>query len=46
MLSNIQKFNQSHVWFDMGLDYNNSHISIHVKETADKLNYIKALPGV
>ena len=25
MLSNIQKFSQSHVWLDTGLDYNNLH---------------------
>ena len=45
MLSNIQKFSQSHVWFDMGLDYN-SRIFIDVKGTADKLNFIQALPGI
>ena len=46
MLLNIQKFSQSHVWLDMGLDYNNSLTFIDVKGTADKLNYIQALPGV
>ena len=46
MLSNIQKFSQSHVWLDMGLDYNNSRNLIDVKGTADKLKYIQALPGV
>ena len=46
MLSNIQKFSQSHVWLDMGLDYNNSHTFIDVKGTADKLNFIQALPGI
>ena len=46
MLSNIQKFSQSHVWLDMRLDYNNSHTVIDVKGTADKLNYIQALPGI
>ena len=45
MLSNIQKFSQSHVLLDMGLDYD-SHTFIDVKGTADKLNYIHALPGV
>ena len=45
MLSNIQKFSQSHVWLDMGLDYNNSRTFINVKGTVDKLNYIQALPG-
>ena len=45
MLSNIQKFSQSHVWLDMGLDYN-SRIFIDVKGTADKLNFIQALPGI
>ena len=46
MLSNIQKFSQSHVWLDMGLDYNNSRTFIDVKGTADKLNFIQALPGI
>ena len=46
MLSNIQKFSQSHVWLDMGLDYNNSRTFIDVKGTADKLNYIQGLTGV
>ena len=45
-LFNIQKFNQSYVWLDMGLDYNNSRTFIYVKETADKQNYIPALPGI
>ena len=46
MLSNILKFNQSHVWLDMGLHCNNSLTFIDVKGTADKLNYIQALPEV
>ena len=46
MLLNIQKFSQSHVWVDMGLDYNNSCTFIDDKGTADKLNFIQALPGV
>ena len=46
MLLNIQKFSQSHVWLDMGLDYNNSCTFIDVKGTADKLNFIQALPGI
>ena len=46
MLSNIQKFSQSHVWLDMGLDYNNSHTFIDAKGTPDKLNFIQALPGI
>ena len=32
MLSNIQRFSQSHVWLDMGLDYNNSSPSSMSKE--------------
>ena len=31
ILSNIQEFSQSHVWLDMGLDYNNSRTFIDVK---------------
>ena len=46
MLSNIQKFSQSHVWLVVGLDYNNSRTFIDVKGTADKLNYIQVLPGI
>ena len=46
MLLNIQKFSQSYVWLDMGLDYNNSRTFIDVKGTADKLNFIQALPGI
>ena len=33
ILSNIQKFSQSHVWLDMGLDYNNSRTFIDVQIT-------------
>ena len=33
----IQKFSQSHVWLDMGLDYNNLHTFINVKGTAEQL---------
>ena len=44
MMLNIQKFSQSYVCLDMGLDDNNSHTFINVKGTADKLNYIQALP--
>ena len=46
MLSNIQKFSQCHVWLDMGLYYNKSRTFIDVKGTADKLNFIQALPGI
>ena len=46
MLLNIQKFSQTHAWLDMGLDYNNSYTFIDVKGTAEKLNYIEALPCI
>ena len=46
IFSNIHKFSHSHVWIDLGLDYNNSYTFINVKGTADKLNYIQALPEV
>ena len=46
MLLNIQILSQSHVWLDMGLDYNNSCTFTDVKGTADKLNYIQASSGV
>ena len=46
ILSNIQQFSQSHVWINLGSDYNNSRTFIDIKGTADKLIYIQALPGV
>ena len=46
MLSNIQKFIETSVWLDMGLDYNNSRTFIDVKATADEMNHIQALPGI
>ena len=45
ILSNSQKFGQSHVWLDIGLEYNNSCTFVDFKGTADRLNYIHALPA-
>ena len=30
----------------MGLDYNNSRTYIDIKATADRINYVQALPGI
>ena len=47
MLTNIHKFDQSNVWLDLGLNYNNSRHHIDLKLTADNLqHFIKALAAV
>ena len=46
MLANHEKFKESHVWLDVGLDYNNSRHYVDIKATAQNINYIRALPGI
>ena len=46
MLANIEKFSQTHLWLDMGLDYNNSRTHIDVNQSAENIDFLKALPGV
>ena len=46
MLVNIEKFAESHVWLDLGLDYNNSRHYVDIKATAENISYIQALPGI
>ena len=46
MMSNIHLFENSSVWLDAGLDYNNSRHYVHIKATARNVRYVKALPGI
>ena len=46
MLANHHKFEESRVWLDVGLDYNNSRKYIDIKATAQNIDYVRALPGI
>ena len=45
-LTNIHKFIETSIWLDSGLDYDSSRVMIDVKATAEKMDYLKALPGI
>ena len=50
MVTNADKYDNSDVWLDVGLDHNNSRHYINIKATAEKLKckhpkFVKALPG-
>ena len=46
MLANVRHFTNSHIWLDVGLDYNNSRHYVDVKATSENIEYVKALPGI
>ena len=45
-LANIHKFTETSIWLDAGLDHDCSRVMIDVKATAEKMDYLKALPGI
>ena len=42
---NVEKLENSHLWYDFGVDYNNSRKYIDITELAKNIKSIKALPG-
>ena len=46
MMSSIYLFENSSVWLDVGLDYNNSRHYVDIKATARNVGYVRALPGI
>ena len=42
---NIEKLENSHLWYDFGVDYNNSREYIDITELAKNIKIIKELPG-
>ena len=46
LLANVQKLLQSHLWFDAGLDSDNSRNYIDISKLFKELDYVKALPGI
>ena len=45
LLTNIQKFSQSYLWFDRGLDSDNSRNYVNISKLFKELYYVKDLPG-
>ena len=45
LLENVQKLSQSHLWFDTGLDSDNSRNYIDISTLSKELDNAKALPG-
>ena len=45
LLENVQKLSQSHLWFDKGLDSDNSRNYINISKLSKELDNAKALPG-
>ena len=37
---------QNKLWFDTGLDYDNSRTYVDIEAVAEKINYVQALPGI
>ena len=46
LLENVQKLSQSHLWFDTGLDSDNSRNYVDISKLFKELDYVKALPGI
>ena len=46
LLVNIQKLLQSHLWFDTGFDFDNSHNYVDVSKLFTELDYVEALPRI
>ena len=42
----VQKLSQSHLWFDTGLDSDNSRNYVDISKLFKELDYVKALPGI
>ena len=46
MMSNVHLFENSSVWLDVGLEYNNSRHYVDIKATVRNVGYVRALPGI
>ena len=44
--SNVEKLENTHLWYNFGVDYNNSHKYIDIAKLAKNMKIIKALPGI
>ena len=45
-LENVQKLSQSHLWFNTGLDSDNSRSYVDISKLSKELNYGKTLPWI
>ena len=46
LLANIQNLSRTHLWFDTGLDSDNSRNYVDISKLSKELDYVKALPGI
>ena len=46
LLENVQKLSRSHIWFDTGLDSDNSRNYVDISKLSKELYCVKALPGI
>ena len=46
LLANVQKLSRSYLWFDTGLDSDNSRNYVDISKLSKELDYVKALPGI
>ena len=46
LLANVQKFSQSHLWFDIELVSDNSRSYVDISNLSKVLDYVKALPRI
>ena len=46
LLAIVQKLSQSHLWFDTGLEFDNSCNYVDIPKLFKELDYVKALPGI
>ena len=46
LLANVQKLSRSHLWFDTGLDSDNSRNYVDISKLSKEHDYVKPLPGV
>ena len=45
-LCNVKKLENSHLWYDIGVNYNNIHKHIDITKLAKNMKIIKALPTI
>ena len=46
LLANVQKLSRSYLWFDTGLDSDNSRNYVDISKLSKELDYVKSLPGI
>ena len=46
LLKNVQKLSQGHLWFDTGVDSDNSRNYVDIPKLSKELDFAKALPGI